>query len=120
MLGGGSQRAMARIGKILAWTMAVVLGVPLVLVAMLLVAGNTNPGRHLIERLTPGLTGGEIRLAGLAGRFPDRLRAARLELADKDGAYLTLDGLTFDWPPMQRLHGLLDIDRLDARAVSLT
>jgi translocation and assembly module TamB len=111
---------MARIGKILAWTMAVVLGVPLVLVATLLVAGNTDPGRHLIERLTPSLTGGEIRLAGLAGRFPDRLRAARLDLADKDGAYLTIDDLTFDWSPTQLLHGLLDINRLDARAASFT
>jgi translocation and assembly module TamB len=107
---------MARIGRILAWTAAVVVGLPLLLVAAVLVAGNTDPGRHLIERLTPSLTGGEIRLAGLAGRFPDRLRAARLELADKNGAYLAIDGLTFDWSPTQLLHGVLDIDRLHARA----
>jgi translocation and assembly module TamB len=107
---------MARIGRILGWTAAVVLGVPLLLVAALLVGGNTDPGRHLIERLTPSLTGGEIRLVGLAGRFPDRLRATRLELADAKGAYLTIDGLTFDWSPTRLLHGVLDIDRLDARA----
>ena len=110
---------MARIGRILAWTAAAVLGVPLLLVAVLLVGGNTGPGRHLIERLTPGLTGGEIRLAGLAGRFPDRLRAARLELADQNGAYLTIDDLTFDWAPTRLLHGVLDIDRLEAHAADL-
>ncbi len=105
---------MARIGRILAWTVAAVVGVPLLLVAVILVGGNTGPGRHLIERLTPTLTGGEIRIAGLAGRFPDRLRAAHFELRDKDGAYLTIDGLTFDWSPLQLLHATLLIDRLDA------
>src|ERR1700679_1633082 len=105
---------MRRIGKILGWIVAVVLGVPLLLVAALLIAGNTDPGRHLIERLTPSLTGREIRLAGLAGRFPDRLRARRLGLADKNGAHLTTDGLAFVWSPTRLLHGVLDVDRLDA------
>jgi translocation and assembly module TamB len=105
---------MARIGRILAWTVAAVVGVPLLLVAVILVGGNTGLGRYLIERLSPALTGGEIRLAGLAGRFPDRLRAAHFELRDKDGAYLTIDGLTFDWSPLRLLHATLFIDRLDA------
>ena len=43
---------MARIGRILGWTAVGRTGVPLLLVAALLVAGNTDPGRHLIERLT--------------------------------------------------------------------
>jgi translocation and assembly module TamB len=107
---------MARIGRILAWTAAVALGVPLLLAALILVAGNTDPGRHLIERLTPGLTGGEIHIAGLAGRFPDRLRATSLQIADQDGTYLAIDGLTFDWTPSRLLRGVLDIGRLDARA----
>ncbi|HVC63571.1 MAG TPA: translocation/assembly module TamB domain-containing protein [Acetobacteraceae bacterium] len=106
---------MTRIGRILAWTAALMLGVPLLLAALILIAGNTGPGRRLIERLVPSLTGGEIHLAGLAGRFPDRLRAARLQLADKHGAYLTVDGLTFDWSPTRLLHGVLDIDRLDVQ-----
>ncbi len=105
---------MRRIGRIIVWTTAVVLGLPLLLVATLLVAGNTAPGRHLIERLTPSLTGGEVRLAGLAGRFPDRLSAARLELADQDGTYFSIDNLTFDWSPTQLLHGVLDIQLLAA------
>lgn len=105
---------MRRIGRILAWTATIAVGLPLLLVAAILAAGNTAPGRHLIEHLTPSLTGGAIRLGGLAGRFPDRLRAAHFELADKDGAYLTIDDLTFDWSPTHLLHGVLDIDRLDA------
>ncbi len=111
---------MRRTARILAWIAAIVVGLPLLLVAAILVAGNTGPGRHLIEHLTPSLTGGEIRLAGLAGRFPDRLRATRFELADKDGPYFTLDALTFDWSPTQLLHGVFFIDRLDAQAADFS
>ena len=111
---------MARIGRILAWTAVVVFGLPLLLIALILVVANTDPGRQLVEHLTDSLTSGEIRLNGLAGRFPDRLRAAKLELADKNGAYLVINGLTFDWSPIRLLRGALDIDRLDARAADFS
>jgi translocation and assembly module TamB len=111
---------MRRIGRIFAWIAAIIIGVPLLLVAAILLAANTAPGRHLIERLTPSLTGGEIRLAGLTGRFPDRLRVAHFELDDKDGAYLTLDDLTFDWSPSRLLHRVVDVDRLDAATAAFT
>jgi translocation and assembly module TamB len=111
---------MGRVGRVLAWITALLVGLPLLLVGAVLLAANTDPGRHLIERLTPSLTGGEIRLTGLAGRFPDRLHATRLELADPHGAYLVIDGLTFDWSPTQLLHGELAIDRLDANAADFS
>jgi hypothetical protein len=77
---------MRRAAKWLGWLLAAVVAIPVLLLA----AGNLDPGRHLIERLTPTLTGGTIEIAGLAGRFPDALRVARVELHDPDGAYLTL------------------------------
>lgn len=105
---------MARIGRILAWTAAVLIGAPLLLVVLVLIAGNTGPGRHLLERVVPSLTGGEVHIAGLAGRFPDQLRAAQVQIDDKSGPYLIVDNLVLDWSPLRLLHGVLDIDRLDA------
>ncbi|HUB44637.1 MAG TPA: translocation/assembly module TamB domain-containing protein [Acetobacteraceae bacterium] len=108
---------MRRIGKILAWTVAVIVGVPLLLVAVVLIGGNTAPGQRWIAGLTPDLTGGQIHITGLSGRFPDRLRAATLEIDDKGGPYLTVHDLVFDWSPLQLLHTALDIDRVDATDV---
>jgi len=110
---------MRRIGRILAWTAAILLGLPLLLVALLLIAGNTAPGQRWIARLTPDLTAGTIHLTGLSGRFPDRLRATTLTIGDQAGPYLTVHGVAFDWSPLQLLRATLDIDRLDAAAADL-
>lgn len=110
---------MRRIGKILAWTLAVIIGLPLLLIAVVLIGGNTGPGQRLIARYVPDLTGGEVHIAGLAGRFPDRLRAATLQIDDSAGPYLTVHDLVLDWSPLQLLHGVLAIDRLDARTVDV-
>jgi len=107
---------MRRLGRILAWTAAVIAGVPLLLIALVLIAGNTGPGQRWIARLTPDLTGGEIHITGLSGRFPNRLRAATLQIDDEAGPYLTIHGLVLDWSPLQLLHATLDIVRLDATA----
>jgi len=111
---------MRRIGKILAWTTSVLVAVPLLVVGFVLIAGNTAPGQRWIARLVPALTAGEIHIAGLSGRFPDRLRAASLQLDDSGGPYLTISDLVFDWSPLQLLHATLNIDRLDAAAVDFS
>ena len=108
---------MRRIGRILAWTAAVVVGLPLLLVAVVLAAGNIGAGQRWIARLVPALTGGEIHIAGLSGRFPDRLRATSLQIDDPSGPYLTIRDLVFDWSPLQLVHARLDIDRVDAASV---
>ena len=107
---------MGRIARILTWTAAIVVGVPLLLVALLLVAGNIAPGQRLIARLVPSLTGGEIRIGGLSGRFPDRLRATTLTIDDPRGPYLTIQDLVLDWSPLELMHRTLAVDRLDVGA----
>jgi translocation and assembly module TamB len=107
---------MRRIGRFLLRAAALLLGVPLLLIALVLAAGNTAPGRHLIEDLTARFTGGEVRLSGLEGRFPDRLHATRLELADPSGVYLAIDGVAVDWSPLRLMHGTFDLDRVTAQA----
>ena len=86
---------------------------------LLLLFANTPPGRAAIAWLTPQVTGDSVRLDGLSGRFPDALRAARVELRDARGAYATVDDLVLDWSPLRLLQRRIVIDRLDAARVAL-
>ena len=84
---------------------------------LLLVVVNTAAGRQALEWLTPRVTGDTVRLAGIAGRFPDALRVARVELRDPQGAYATVEDLALDWSPPQLLHRRIVIDRLEAARI---
>jgi translocation and assembly module TamB len=61
---------MRRALRITGWTLAALLLLLALLVVGALIAGNTAGGRALIERETAALSGGKVRLAGLAGTFP--------------------------------------------------
>lgn len=41
-----------------------------------------------------------VTLEGLSGRFPDNLRVKTLAIHDRQGAWLTLHDVRFDWSPM--------------------
>ena len=110
---------MRRAAKWLGWTLAVLIGVPVLLVLVVLVGANTAPGRHAIERLTPKLTGDTVRLAGMSGRFPDALRIARVALRDPQGDYATVENFVFDWSPSQLLHRQIVIDRMAASRIDV-
>jgi autotransporter translocation and assembly factor TamB len=88
-----------------------------VLPVLLLVVVNTPPGRQALAWLTPKLTGDTVRLAGIAGRFPDALRVALVELRDPQGAYATVEDLALDWSPLQLLNRRIVIDRLEAARI---
>ena len=103
-----------RILKLLAYLVGGLLGLVILLVAVLLIGTNTGPGRHLIETEANSLTGGTVRLTGFGGRFPDRLRIARIELADAKGPWLTVENLALDWHPLALLHETVSVDRLAA------
>jgi translocation and assembly module TamB len=105
---------MRRVAKWLAWILAVLIGLPVLLVVIVLVGANLGPGRALLVRLVPSLTGGQVAIAGLGGRFPDALRAATVELRDTKGAYLTLHDVVLDWSPLRLAGRVLDIDQLTA------
>jgi translocation and assembly module TamB len=101
------------------WTIATLLGLLLLIVMLVLVAVNTRPGRDLIERLAPRVTGGTVTLAGLAGRFPDALRIARIEVRDEAGLWLAIDNLRLDWSPSRLLVGVVAVDRLEAGRIAV-
>src|ERR1700691_6135284 len=110
---------MARRYRILIGLGAGLLALPIVLCAALLVLGNTDYGRRLIERSTARLTDGGVMLQGLAGRFPDRMRLSRLELRDPQGLWLTADELQLDWGPLPVIRRRARIDVLQAARVSI-
>src|SRR5690349_6135715 len=110
---------MRRVAKWLGVILGLVVCIPVVLLAIALVLGNTPPGRHLIERLAPTVTGGEVRIAGLEGRVPYALRIGRVELDDTTGSYFVAENIVLDWSPLRLLHGVLAIDRLDAAHAEL-
>ncbi len=105
--------------RIVAWTVGVLVLVPVfaVLAAVLLL--NVDPGRRLAERLAGQLTGGQVRIGGLAGRFPDALRLAHAEIHDAQGAWLTLDDVALDWSPLALLHREAQVDLLSAGRVQV-
>jgi translocation and assembly module TamB len=110
---------MRRSLRALAWTLGILLGVPVLLGALVLFMANIQPGRDLIERMVPKVTGDNVRLQGLAGRFPTALRAARIEVRDPKGAWLIIENLTLSWTPSRLLVGEALIDRLAATRIEL-
>ena len=78
---------------------AAVAGLAVLLAGALLVGGNTDPGRRLIERLTAQLTGGYVTLSGLGGAFPAQLTLRELRLTDRRGVWLTAYGMSARWQP---------------------
>ncbi len=107
------------VGRVLLWLLGIGLGVPVLAVAALLVALNTDPGRRTAASLATRLTGGAVELSGLSGRFPDRLRLAHLALHDKEGTWLAADDLLLDWSPTALLHRQALVHRLDAARLSI-
>ncbi|WP_428491906.1 translocation/assembly module TamB domain-containing protein [Rhodopila sp.] len=109
-----------RVLKWLAGIALVLLALPVVLVVLVLLIANVDPGRRLIENQTASLTGGMVRLQGLAGRFPDALRVGQIQISDAKGPYVTVSNLVLDWSPLKLLQRTAQVDRLQADRVDFT
>lgn len=99
--------------RIAAWLAGSAIGLVALVTAVVLVAGNTDSGRAMIERLTARLTGGMVQLSGLGGSFPTRLTLRKLELTDKQGIWLTADGIALTWTPLALLERRISVDTLE-------
>jgi translocation and assembly module TamB len=106
--------------KWLGVTILVLLAIPILAVVLVAIAANVDAGRRFIEQQTASLTGGMVRLQGLSGRFPDALRVAEIQVSDAKGPYVTINGLTLDWSPLQLVHRIAQIDQLQADRLDLT
>jgi translocation and assembly module TamB len=103
--------------RVLKWVAVVVLvllAIPVLAVVAVVIGANTDAGRRLIERETASLTGGMVRIQGLAGRFPDALRAGQIQVSDAKGPYVTIDGLVLDWSPLKLVQRIAQIDQVRA------
>ena len=103
---------MRRAVKISAGILACAAATLVLLIAAAWIAGNTDPGRTLIERLTYQLTSGQVRLSGLGGSFPTEPSLRELQLSDRQGVWLTADDLTLRWSPLKLLLRRIQADDL--------
>jgi translocation and assembly module TamB len=110
---------MRRAFKIVGWSLGGLLVLTLLLAVALYIAGNTESGRAMIERTTDKLTGGHVKLSGLAGAFPRELTLEKLQLSDYRGVWLTADRIVLRWTPAAILLRRLKIDSLRAASVSM-
>ncbi len=105
---------MRRALKVIGWVVGALVVVPAVLAALLLVALNTGPGEQRVAALLNHLLAGELQVEGLSGRFPDRLRLARVDLLDKKGVWATASDVALDWSPLALLHKTAEVNLLHA------
>jgi translocation and assembly module TamB len=109
---------MRRITRIAWWT-AGTLGALLALTLAVWGALNTDAGRRAAERLTAALTHDRVQLSGLAGRFPDDLQLARLQLGDGSGRWLDAEGITLRWSPLRLLRRQVRVETLRAERLDI-
>jgi translocation and assembly module TamB len=110
---------MRRLIKITLAFVGLVVGVLLLCLVLVVAGANTGMGRHWIEWAVSRFTNGKVAIAGLSGRFPDRLRIARIAAGDASGSWLTIDQARLDWSPLQLIGGELKIEILTAAHVAV-
>lgn len=103
---------MRRAVRIVAWTLGSTVLLLVLLVAAVLITGNTTGGRALIERDVASLSGGRVRLRGLAGAFPQALELEQLQLSDAGGVWLSAQQLSLRWSPLALLTRHVRIEEL--------
>jgi translocation and assembly module TamB len=100
-----------------AFALLALAAVATLLAALALFLANTPWGRQAIENATARLSDGAVIVVGLAGNFPEDLRAARVELRDNQGTWLVADDVQVRWSPAQLLHNAVRLDLVQAARV---
>lgn len=108
---------MRRALKIIGIIVAILIALPIVAVLALDIALNTGAGRSFAAREIDNLTGGEVKIAGLAGHFPKYIAARSISIADAKGTYLTIDDVVLRWSPFALLHRAVDVQDLTAKRI---
>ncbi|HMA51278.1 MAG TPA: hypothetical protein VKP60_16080, partial [Magnetospirillaceae bacterium] len=78
---------------------------------------NSESGRHFVERQASSAT---VKVTGLTGSLPGQIRVARIELADQDGVWATIEDAALDWTPAALLRREASIQSLSARHVTIS
>jgi translocation and assembly module TamB len=110
---------MARTIRILAWVTGVLIVLPVALITLVVVVANMDWGRRLLELTTAQLSGGQVVLTGVSGRFPDDLRIAHAEVHDADSLWLSADDVALQWSPSRLASKRLQIQLLRVGRIEL-
>lgn len=108
-----------RLSRLLVRLALILVGVPLLLLAALVLAANTDTGRRLIADQVGVLSDGLVRLQGLEGPLPLAPRIGHLAISDAAGPWLTLNDAALDLDPWPLLRGRIRITQLSAVTVHL-
>ncbi|MFU8777094.1 MAG: translocation/assembly module TamB domain-containing protein [Roseovarius sp.] len=105
---------MARLILVLALTLAA-------LAAPLLAQSSDEDRGYLQSLLEDNLSGAgrDVRIIGFAGALSSRATIEALTIADREGIWITLHGITLDWTRSALLRGRVEINRLTAREIIL-
>ncbi|HEY1707464.1 MAG TPA: translocation/assembly module TamB domain-containing protein [Rhizomicrobium sp.] len=95
--------------KRIAWTVAAVIGTPVLAALLLYASADTGLGRSAIESLVSFFSGGDVTIAGLDGSFPYTPRVGHVEIRDAKGVWLTADGVAVEWSPWGALSGNIQV-----------
>lgn len=96
-----------------------VLSVAGTVVLGLLLLLYTPPGLTLVGRMASPLTGGQVRVTGLGGFFPNHLHAVRLQIADQKGVWLEIEQASLDWSAPDMLVKHVSIDSVSASNITV-
>ncbi len=61
--------------------------------------------------------GRQVTIAGFSGALSSRAKIERLTIADADGIWLTITGVTLDWSRSSLLSGALEVSELSAESI---
>ncbi|HQU01149.1 MAG TPA: hypothetical protein PLI12_01730 [Acetobacteraceae bacterium] len=96
------------------------IGLPLAVILLVLVGLNTNAGRSFAVDQINKYAGGSVKLAGLAGHFPDDIKLRDIAILDSQGGWLNLHDVGLRWSPAALLSRHIDISRLTADDIELS
>lgn len=117
-----SSPILSRVLRLAGWLAGGLFAIVFLLVAVvggLLFGANTDAGREFMARNIASLSGGQVRIEGIAGHFPDDLRIGKIEMADADGIWLRIEELAFAWSPVRLLSGELSVQSLTAALIAV-
>lgn len=107
-----------RIVRLLSWTVGGLLAVLAVLFAVL----QTGPAQRTLASIVSDLAStpdSKLSLQGLSGFIPTDLKVERVELADRQGPWLTIEGAEVRWSFLSLLSGRVRIDIVAARRIDV-
>jgi translocation and assembly module TamB len=110
---------MRRLRLWLVWLLGALIILPCAALLAIGVILNTPTGRHWAAHKISSLTHGTVLITRLSGHFPAYIAARRIQVADKNGVYLTINQAALRWHPVALFEQNLSITALTAQSVTL-